>query len=55
MIDLDKLSDEQLKKLEDEYKRICAKSDQDENDDGSRAGKKAAREKLEERGTKGKK
>jgi low affinity Fe/Cu permease len=43
MIDLDKLSDEQLKKLEAEYKRIC---DADGN------GQKAVTQELEERGAK---
>jgi low affinity Fe/Cu permease len=44
MIDLDKLSDKQLKDLETEYKRIC---DEDESSVG--AGKKAVEEELEER------
>src|SRR5205085_3489608 len=34
LIDLDKLSDEQLKRLEEEYKRICTEED-DDDDDGS--------------------
>jgi low affinity Fe/Cu permease len=44
MIDLDKLSDEQLKELEAEYKRIC---EVDESGDG--AGKKAVEQELVER------
>jgi low affinity Fe/Cu permease len=44
MIDLDKLTDEQLKDLETEYKRIC---DEDESSVG--VGKKAVEEELEER------
>src|SRR5579883_3272035 len=46
MIDLDKLSDEQLKRLEEDYKRICAM------DEGSSAsiGKKAVEEETKERG-----
>jgi low affinity Fe/Cu permease len=52
MIDLDKLSDEQLKKLEAEYKRICEVGD-DENSDGLRTEKKAVKEEPEERETKG--
>ena len=33
LIDLDKLSDEQLKRLEEEYKRICTEEDDDDDDD----------------------
>ena len=42
MIDLDELSDDQLRKLEQEYKHIC---EMDEND----AGKQAVAEELEKR------
>jgi low affinity Fe/Cu permease len=45
MIDLDKLSDEQLKDLEEEYKRICAS-------DGDASGKEAVEAELDERGVK---
>jgi low affinity Fe/Cu permease len=44
MIDLDKLTDEQLKDLETEYKRIC-----DEDESGVGVGKKAVEEELDER------
>jgi low affinity Fe/Cu permease len=44
MIDLDRLSDQQLKELETEYKRIC---DEDERGDG--ADRKAVEEELEVR------
>ncbi|MDT7540903.1 MAG: hypothetical protein QOE33_807 [Acidobacteriota bacterium] len=43
MIDLDKLSDEQLKDLEEDYKRICA-------DDADASVKTAVKEELSERG-----
>jgi low affinity Fe/Cu permease len=33
MIDLDKLSDEQLKELQEEYNRICELSDEEEEED----------------------
>ena len=46
MMDLDKLSDVQLKQLEAEYKRICA-SDVDGN--GNRPGMKAVQEEIKER------
>src|SRR5918911_974817 len=36
MIDLDKLSDEQIKQLEEQYKRICAR-ETEEDGDGRRA------------------
>jgi low affinity Fe/Cu permease len=45
MIDLDKLSDEKLKQLEVEYKRIC-----EIDDSGSGAGRKAVKEEVKERG-----
>jgi low affinity Fe/Cu permease len=44
MIDLDKLSDKQLKELETEYKRLC-----DEAERGDEVGRKAVKEELEER------
>jgi low affinity Fe/Cu permease len=44
MIDLDKLSDEQLKDLEEEYKRICAS-----DGDVDISGKRAVKEELNER------
>ena len=49
MIDLDKLSDEQLKRLEAEYKRIC---EDEESADGAGADKKAVTDELEERASK---
>jgi low affinity Fe/Cu permease len=49
MIDLDKLSDEQLKDLEEDYKRICSAGD-----DVDISGKIAVKEKLSERGVEAK-
>lgn len=46
MIDLDALSDQQLKDLEEEYKRICAR---DGDDDGVKASHKAVKEEMKER------
>jgi low affinity Fe/Cu permease len=46
MMDLDKLSDEQLKQLEAEYKRLCA---QGKGGKGHQPGMQAVQEKLEER------
>lgn len=46
MMDLDKLSDQQLKQLEAEYKRICAS---DESGNGHRPGMQAVQEEIEER------
>jgi low affinity Fe/Cu permease len=47
LMDLDKLSDEQLKQLEAEYKRICASR---ESGNGKRPGMEAVEAELEERG-----
>jgi low affinity Fe/Cu permease len=47
MMDLDSLSDEQLKELESEYKRICELDDDETN--GSGAGHRAVKEEMEER------
>ena len=47
MIDLDKLSDEQLKQLEEEYKRICAEGP---TPDAVGDGKQKVEEELQERG-----
>jgi low affinity Fe/Cu permease len=46
MMDLDKLSDQQLKQLEAEYKRICAS---DEKGNGHRPGLEAVQDEIEER------
>jgi low affinity Fe/Cu permease len=54
MMDLDKLSDAQLKELEEEYKRICATEDTSSGN-GSSAGRKAVKEELEDRESSGKK
>jgi low affinity Fe/Cu permease len=54
MMDLDKLSDEQLKELEEEYKRICA-ADEDQGNGNSGPGHKAVKEEIEERESAGKK
>jgi low affinity Fe/Cu permease len=47
MMDLDKLSDKQLRELEAEYKRICDLDEDESNTNG--AGKRAVKEKIEER------
>jgi low affinity Fe/Cu permease len=46
MMDLDKLSDEQLKRLEAEYKRICERG---EGGNGHQPGLDAVQDELEER------
>ncbi len=46
MIDLDKLSDKQLRELEEEYKRICADAD---SENGAGAGREAVSDEMEER------
>ena len=43
MIDLDKLSDEKLKKLEAEYKRICASGDENGQEADQKARKKGGK------------
>lgn len=43
MIDLDKLSDEKLKQLEAEYKRICASHDENEQGTDQKASKKGSK------------
>ncbi len=48
MMDLDKLSDKQLRQLEEEYKRICATADES-GDSSSGAGHQAVKDKIEER------
>jgi low affinity Fe/Cu permease len=48
MIDLDSLTDEQLKSLEEEYKRICKHGDEDEKR-GAHHLTAAVRDELEER------
>lgn len=59
MMDLDQLSDEQLKKLEEEYKRICKmEPDDDEGDEGDdgnvpNAGHQAVKDELKARETRG--
>lgn len=45
MIDLDKLSDQQLKELEEDYKRICTADD----DGAASVGRRAVREEISER------
>jgi low affinity Fe/Cu permease len=46
MMDLDKLSDQQLKQLETEYKRIC---DSEANGDGYHPGQEAVEEEMDKR------
>ncbi|HEX8889592.1 MAG TPA: low affinity iron permease family protein [Pyrinomonadaceae bacterium] len=48
MIDLDKLSDEQLKELEEEYKRIC-ETEVDTDESGDAAALKEVKQELAER------
>lgn len=45
MINLDTLPDEQLKRLEEDYKRICTA-----DETSAAAGKKAVRKEVEKRG-----
>ena len=53
MIDLDKLSDEQLKQLEDSYKKICREDDDAEiGDDGKEVLKEARKRKTGEKSKK---
>ncbi|HVF51557.1 MAG TPA: low affinity iron permease family protein [Pyrinomonadaceae bacterium] len=49
MIDLENLSDEQLRQLEEEYKRICALGDEEEIPDEVHAGHEAVKEELDSR------
>jgi low affinity Fe/Cu permease len=48
MMDLDKLSDKQLRELEEEYKRICA-ADEEQGRGNGGPGHKAVKEEIEER------
>jgi low affinity Fe/Cu permease len=52
MIDLDKLSDEQLKELEEEYKRICA-TEADAEESGDAIALKEVKQELDERESQG--
>lgn len=52
MIDLDKLSDEQLKELEEEYKRIC-ETEEDVDETGDASALRQIKQELDERESKG--
>jgi low affinity Fe/Cu permease len=51
MIDLDSLTDEQLKDLEEDYKRVCRKSDRPERTKTTAAAAKTVHEELAHRET----